>query len=44
MLIFFISLIFKNHFTKENDFYTLIYETTYLNIVLSNETEYNVLF
>ena len=35
---FFISLIFKNHFTKENDFDTLIYKNTYINIVLSNET------
>jgi len=43
LLIFFISLIFKNHFTKENDFDTLIYKTTYINIVLSNETEWESL-
>ncbi len=30
---FFISLIFKNHFTKENDFDTLIFKITYVDIV-----------
>ena len=38
-----LHLSYIENITKENDFDTLIYKTTYINTVLSNETEWESL-